>query len=125
MRYWLLAAVSTLSAFAVAAIAGSALAWLAGVLLARRVDRTPSLRRAQVLFGIRVLPIALAGQPELATRLNEVPLRQLKQRVCLRCDLAPLDIRETAAYISTRIKVAGGDPAQNFTREAVMAVFNY
>lgn len=73
----------------------------------------------------KLLPIALAGQPELATRLNDLPLRQLKQRVCLRCDLAPLDIRETAAYISTRIKVAGGDPAQIFTREAVMAVYHY
>lgn len=61
MRFWLLAAVSTLSAFAVAAIAGSALARVAGVLLARRIDRTPVLRREQALFGIRVLPIALAG----------------------------------------------------------------
>jgi general secretion pathway protein A len=73
----------------------------------------------------KLLPIALAAQPELASRLNENPLRQLKQRVCLRCDLAPLDIRETAAYISTRIKVAGGDPTQVFTREAVVAVHQF
>ena len=48
----------------------------------------------------------LAGQPELANRLNEERLRQLKQRVALRCELTALDLQETAAYISTRVRVA-------------------
>src|SRR6478672_9540205 len=34
----------------------------------------------------KLLPVVLAGQPELAERLNEPTLRQLKQRVALRCD---------------------------------------
>ena len=57
----------------------------------------------------KLLPVVLAGQPELAARLEHEELRQLKQRVALRCDLSALDVRETASYISGRIAIAGGD----------------
>ena len=70
----------------------------------------------------KLLPIILAGQPELATRLNHQSLRQLKQRVGLRCDLKPLDLGETGAYITARVRVAGGTAAALFTREAVMMI---
>jgi general secretion pathway protein A len=73
----------------------------------------------------KVLPVVLAGQPELAERLNAPGLRQLKQRVGLRCVLAPLEVRETAAYIAGRIRLAGGVAGQLFTREAVMAVHEH
>ena len=73
----------------------------------------------------KVFPVVLAGQPELAERLNTVGLRQLKQRVGLRCQLAPLDVRESAAYIAGRIRLAGGIAAQLFTREAVMTVHEH
>ena len=39
----------------------------------------------------KLLPVVLVGQPEFADRLNEPSLRQLKQRVALRCVLPPLD----------------------------------
>ncbi len=71
----------------------------------------------------KLLPIVLAGQPELADRLNQPSLRQLKQRVALRCQLGPLDARETAEYIAGRIRVAGGNSVLVFTRQAVDAVF--
>ena len=71
----------------------------------------------------KLLSLILAGQPELAARLNEPSLRQLKQRIALRCELRPLDLRETAAYLAGRIRAAGGTGAQAFTRDAVMAVF--
>ncbi len=71
----------------------------------------------------KLLPVVLAGQPELAARLEHERLRQLKQRVALRCDLAPLDARETASYISGRIAIAGGDASKVFTREAVQVVY--
>ena len=71
----------------------------------------------------KLLPVVLAGQPELAARLEHEELRQLKQRVALRCELAALDIRETAAYIAGRIAIAGGDSARIFTREAVQTIF--
>lgn len=70
----------------------------------------------------KVFPVVLAGQPELAERLNTVGLRQLKQRVGLRCVLSPLDVKESASYIAGRIRLAGGVAGQLFTREAVMAV---
>jgi type II secretory pathway predicted ATPase ExeA len=71
----------------------------------------------------KLMPVVLAGQPELAARLEHEELRQLKQRVALRCDLAALDIRETAAYISGRVAIAGGDSSRIFTREAVQTIF--
>jgi general secretion pathway protein A len=73
----------------------------------------------------KLLTVVLVGQPELAGRLNEPALRQLKQRVALRCELVPLTLRESAAYIAKRISLAGGDSAQVFTREAVLAVYEY
>ena len=70
----------------------------------------------------KLLSIVLAGQPELATRLNDDSLRQLKQRIALRCDLRALTETETAAYLAGRIRVAGGVGAQVFTREAVLLI---
>jgi general secretion pathway protein A len=67
----------------------------------------------------KLLSVVLAGQPELASRLNEGSLRQLKQRIAFRCVLDPLDVAETAAYIARRISVAGGVPQDLFSREAV------
>lgn len=71
----------------------------------------------------KLLPLIMLGQPELADRLNEPTLRQLKQRIALRSNLDPLDLRETAAYIAKRIRLAGGDSLRVFTREAVTAIF--
>ena len=67
----------------------------------------------------KLLCVILAGQPELADRLNDSSLRQLKQRIALRCELRPLTLTETAGYIAGRIRVAGGDSSRIFTREAV------
>jgi type II secretory pathway predicted ATPase ExeA len=68
----------------------------------------------------KLLSVVLAGQPELADRLNRSELRQLKQRVALRCELRPLTTVEGLAYVAGRIRAAGGVGAQIFTREAVM-----
>lgn len=68
----------------------------------------------------KLLTVVLAGQPELADRLNDSALRQLKQRIALRCELRPLTRTETPAYIAGRIRAAGGVAAHLFTREAVM-----
>jgi type II secretory pathway predicted ATPase ExeA len=70
----------------------------------------------------KLLPVVLAGQPELADRLNEPSLRQLKQRVALRCELGPLDLAQTATYIADRIRIAGGDGTSLFTRDAVILI---
>ena len=70
----------------------------------------------------KLLPLVLAGQPELGARLEDSSLRQLKQRVALRCEIEPFQLSETAAYIATRIKVAGGVPSKLFTREGVSLI---
>lgn len=71
----------------------------------------------------KLLNVVLAGQPELADRLNETSLRQLKQRISLRCELKPMDLAETASYIAGRIRIAGGRPERIFTQEAVAMIF--
>jgi len=70
----------------------------------------------------KLLPLVIAGQPELRDRLNEPQLRQLKQRVSLRCEIAPLNIDHTSGYIAFRIRAAGGDASKIFTREAVTMI---
>ena len=73
----------------------------------------------------RSLPVALVGQPELARRLEEARLRQLKQRVVLRCELTALSLKDTASYISARVKTAGGEAIRLFTRDAVVAIHQH
>jgi general secretion pathway protein A len=68
------------------------------------------------------LTLVLVGQPELADRLNDPSLRQLKQRVALRAELKPFTLKETAGYIASRITIAGGRADQVFTRDAVLAI---
>lgn len=70
----------------------------------------------------KLLPLVLAGQPELSDRLERTELRQLKQRVTLRCELTPFDLPDTAAYISSRITAAGGVPSRLFSQEAVRLI---
>lgn len=70
----------------------------------------------------KLLPLVLAGQPELAARLEAPNLRQLKQRVALRCEITPFQLPETAAYIASRITASGGVPSRLFTQEAVILI---
>jgi type II secretory pathway predicted ATPase ExeA len=73
----------------------------------------------------KLLPLVLAGQPELSARLEDPSIRQLKQRVTLRCELQPFELANTAAYIASRISTAGGDPSNIFTRDAVALIHEY
>ena len=75
--------------------------------------------------SIKLLPLVLAGQPELAARFEDPALRQLQQRVTLRADLHPFEVADTAAYISSRITTAGGVPGRTFTLDAVHLIHEY
>jgi general secretion pathway protein A len=55
----------------------------------------------------KLLQIILVGQPELEGKLDSHELRQLKQRIALRCRLEPLAVQETKAYIQRRLQQAG------------------
>ncbi len=55
----------------------------------------------------KLLQIVLAGQPELDRKLDAPDFRQLKQRVALRCMLAPFQEPETVEYVDSRLARAG------------------
>mgnify|MGYP000861714641 CR=1 FL=1 len=55
----------------------------------------------------KLLQIVLAGQPELDRKLDAPNLRQLKQRIVLRCGLAPFSLAEAVEYIYSRLTKAG------------------
>src|SRR5258708_33399080 len=70
------------------------------------------------------LQIVLTGQPELREVLNYPELRQLKQRVALRCEIKALpNVEETAQYISSRLKVAGARQRDIFSPGAIDYIF--
>jgi general secretion pathway protein A len=72
-----------------------------------------------------LLQIVLCGQPEFEETLNRPELRQLRQRIALRCRTAPLTLEETQNYIEARLRIAGGSGAAVFHPEAVEALLLY
>jgi general secretion pathway protein A len=72
----------------------------------------------------KLLQIVLAGQPELDRKLDSHQLRQLKQRIGLRCNLLPLDVKEVDGYIHRRLELAGAKPGERelFSQEAIEAI---
>jgi general secretion pathway protein A len=73
----------------------------------------------------KLLQIVLAGQPELEERLRQPELRQIKQRIALRCKTAALTLEETHNYIRTRLYLAGADADPIFASQAMDAVHFY
>lgn len=70
----------------------------------------------------KLLQIILSGQPELRDSLNRPVLRQLKQRISLRCYIKPLELHEVAKYIRFRLKVAGADRVDIFDDDATALI---
>lgn len=75
----------------------------------------------------KLLQIVLVGQPELDQKMDSTQLRQLKQRITLRCHLEPLKEEETKAYICQRLERsgAGSRAASVFCPPAINAVHKY
>lgn len=70
------------------------------------------------------LQIVLTGQPELRDVLNNPDLRQLKQRVALRCVIKPLpNVEETDRYITSRLLVAGAERTDVFSPAAIDYIY--
>jgi len=70
------------------------------------------------------LQIVLTGQPELRVVLNNPDLRQLKQRVALRCVIKPLpNIDETDRYITSRLLVSGAERTDIFSPDAIDYIY--
>lgn len=75
----------------------------------------------------KLLQIVLVGQPELDRKLDSPHLRQLKQRVGLRCRLEPLRPDEIRGYIERRLELAGANSHGKtiFSEEAIKAIHSY
>jgi len=70
------------------------------------------------------LQIVLTGQPELRNVLNYPDLRQLKQRVALRCVIKALpSVEETDRYITSRLLASGAERTDVFSSEAVDYIY--
>lgn len=70
------------------------------------------------------LQIVLTGQPELREKLNQQNLRQLKQRVALRCSMHAFpNVEEVDRYITERLMIAGSEQPNVFTPGAVDFIF--
>jgi len=73
--------------------------------------------------GGKLLQIILSGQPELDRKLDAPNLRQLKQRIVLRCMLNPLEPDEAVAYIGTRLARAGMPDQNIFSAELLEEIY--
>ncbi len=79
----------------------------------------------QEIGGESLVRIVLAGQPELDMKLHRPELRQLRQRIMVRCRTAPLSLEDTYGYIQHRLRVAGSPDGAAFSREAMDAIYFY
>jgi type II secretory pathway predicted ATPase ExeA len=73
----------------------------------------------------KLLQIVLSGQPEFEEKLNLPQLRQLRQRIMIRCKTSPLTKEETHDYILERLKIAGADGQPIFSPAAIETVHLY
>jgi general secretion pathway protein A len=73
----------------------------------------------------KLLQIVLTGQPELEEKLKLPQLRQLRQRITLRCRTSPLTLEETFGYIAERLRIAGASGEPIFSKEAIETIHVY
>ncbi len=74
----------------------------------------------------KLLQIVLVGQPELREKLKSPDLRQLRQRIAVRCHIEALSFDDLGNYIAHRLRLAGANgsgPA--FSDEAMQEIFRY
>ncbi|HSS20842.1 MAG TPA: AAA family ATPase [Pyrinomonadaceae bacterium] len=70
------------------------------------------------------LQVVLTGQPELREILNDPGLRQLKQRIALRCVIKALPtVGETDRYITSRLLASGAERTDIFSSEAIEYIY--
>jgi type II secretory pathway predicted ATPase ExeA/cell division septation protein DedD len=87
----------------------------------------PLLEEIRILSELerreKLLQVVLVGQPELRANMKLPQMRQVDQRVSVRCELKALDVDGVAGYVNHRLDVAGRlDRAVEFTRAALEEV---
>jgi general secretion pathway protein A len=72
----------------------------------------------------KLLQVVLVGQPELKEHLKMPQMRQVDQRVSVRCELTPLGLADVGKYVRHRLDVAseGGSHVQ-FSDSAIGTIF--
>ena len=74
----------------------------------------------------KLLQIVLSGQPELEEKLKLPQLRQLRQRITLRCKTMPMSKEQTHDYVLERLRIAGAVAgASIFSAKAMEAIHLY
>jgi general secretion pathway protein A len=73
----------------------------------------------------KLLQIVLSGQPELEDKLKLPELRQLRQRIMLRCKTGPLTKEQTYEYIQERLRIAGANSTSIFSQQAMDTIHLY
>jgi general secretion pathway protein A len=75
----------------------------------------------------KLVQVLLIGQPELDKKLDAFELRQLKQRIAIRCHLEPFGEKETRDYIERRLELAGANAHSKiiFPAETTEAIYGY
>ena len=70
----------------------------------------------------KLLHVVLSGQLQLADKLMQASLVQLRQRISTVCRIEPLSTEEIGAYIDHRLKLAGYDGEPLFTEDALKLI---
>jgi len=73
----------------------------------------------------KLLQIVLSGQPELEEKLKLPQLRQLRQRIMLRCRTMPFLQEQTQEYIHERLRIAGASGPPIFSPKTIEAIHMY
>lgn len=73
----------------------------------------------------KLLQIVLSGQPELEEKLKRPELRQLRQRIMMRCQMAAFTSEQTRAYIQGRLRIAGAGSEPIFSEKAMETAHLY
>ena len=73
----------------------------------------------------KLLQIVLSGQQELEEKLMLPQLRQLRQRIMLRCKTIPLTKEQTHDYIAERLRIAGACGELIFNPKTVETIHLY
>jgi len=73
----------------------------------------------------KLLQIVLSGQPELEEKLKLPQLRQLRQRIMLRCRTTPLSEEQTREYVAERLRIAGASDEPIFSTKTIETIHVY
>jgi general secretion pathway protein A len=72
----------------------------------------------------KLVQIVMVGQPEFERKLELTELRQLKQRIAIRCLIKPLNLEESLAYIQHRLMRGSSFHNQVFTKGALKRILD-